>query len=240
MVAHLGYPQIPVVGNIYVLNRGAARLMNRNGVPGCVVTDRLLSMVEQEAANRKGARAAALERAARMYAFLKGMGFAGAHIGGHNLKYEDVERIIARGQELAPNWRDYLPEFDLPVDNGWYYFRRDPETGLNTRTPVDRSTDMPRASVAYMGFRLLHRTMFDPNGLLFAPSRALAAAIDGSRFEDAFTRLEHIAKGITNDCLHCGDCGLPDVAYVCPMSQCPKGQRNGPCGGSYQIGRAHV
>jgi len=23
-----------------------------------------------------------------------------------------------------------------------------------------------------------------------------------------------------------------DLAYVCPMSQCPKNQRNGPCGGS--------
>ncbi|HSJ54383.1 MAG TPA: methylenetetrahydrofolate reductase C-terminal domain-containing protein, partial [Anaerolineae bacterium] len=234
MVAHLGYPHIPVVGNIYVLNRGAARLMSRNGVPGCVVTDRLLAALEADAGNRKAARCAGLERAAKMYAMLKEMGFAGAHIGGYGLKYEDVEQVIARGEELAPNWRDYLPEFDLPMDNGWYYFQRDPETGLNTETPVDRSAERSKAPVAYMGFRLLHRTMFEPGGLLYGASRRVAAAIDGSRFEDAFTRLEHIGKGITNDCLHCGDCGLPDVAYVCPMSQCPKGQRNGPCGGSYQ------
>ena len=32
--------------------------------------------------------------------------------------------------------------------------------------------------------------------------------------------------------MHCGDCALFDTAFVCPMSQCPKGQRNGPCGGS--------
>jgi methylenetetrahydrofolate reductase (NADPH) len=60
----------------------------------------------------------------------------------------------------------------------------------------------------------------------------MSEAIDGSGIEDAFNRLEHIGKVITNECMHCGDCGLPDVAYLCPMSQCPKKQRNGPCGGS--------
>jgi methylenetetrahydrofolate reductase (NADPH) len=25
-----------------------------------------------------------------------------------------------------------------------------------------------------------------------------------------------------------------DLAYLCPMSQCAKNQRNGPCGGSYE------
>jgi len=46
--------------------------------------------------------------------------------------------------------------------------------------------------------------------------------------------LEHLAKTILFHCLNCGDCALFDVGFVCPMSQCPKGQRNGACGGSYQ------
>ena len=33
-------------------------------------------------------------------------------------------------------------------------------------------------------------------------------------------------------CRDCGDCSLPDIAYVCPESQCAKNQRNGPCGGT--------
>jgi methylenetetrahydrofolate reductase (NADPH) len=44
--------------------------------------------------------------------------------------------------------------------------------------------------------------------------------------------MERIIKTITNDCQECGDCALFDLAYFCPMSQCPKNQRNGPCGGS--------
>ena len=33
-------------------------------------------------------------------------------------------------------------------------------------------------------------------------------------------------------CRDCGDCSLPDIAYVCPESICAKNQRNGPCGGT--------
>ena len=35
-------------------------------------------------------------------------------------------------------------------------------------------------------------------------------------------------------CIDCGDCALFDIGYQCPMASCPKGQRNGPCGGSFQ------
>ena len=99
---------------------------------------------------------------------------------------------------------------------------------------MDRTSHRPPTPFVYRGFRLLHKTMFEPDGLLFKPMRSLSQAIGGSWVEEPFTRLEHIGKAITNDCLHCGDCGLADVAYICPTSQCPKGQRNGPCGGSYQ------
>ena len=33
-------------------------------------------------------------------------------------------------------------------------------------------------------------------------------------------------------CEDCGDCSLPEIAYVCPESLCAKNQRNGPCGGT--------
>jgi len=44
--------------------------------------------------------------------------------------------------------------------------------------------------------------------------------------------MEHLPKVMLYDCRDCGDCSLTDVAYNCPMSQCPKYQRNGACGGS--------
>ncbi len=33
-------------------------------------------------------------------------------------------------------------------------------------------------------------------------------------------------------CEDCGDCSLPDTAYLCPRAACSKTGRNGPCGGS--------
>ena len=44
--------------------------------------------------------------------------------------------------------------------------------------------------------------------------------------------LEQAAKIPLFGCKDCGDCSLPDIAYVCPESQCAKNQRNGPCGGT--------
>jgi methylenetetrahydrofolate reductase (NADPH) len=44
--------------------------------------------------------------------------------------------------------------------------------------------------------------------------------------------LEQTAKVPLFGCKDCGDCSLPEIAYVCPESQCAKNQRNGPCGGT--------
>lgn len=234
MVKHWGFEHIPVIGNIYLLPLGAARLMNRNGLPGCVVTNELVETIAKEAQAEDKGKQKRLERAAKMYAFMKGMGFAGVHVGGHGMKYEDLEFILGKGEELAPNWQEVLPEFDFPQPNGWYFFEKDEKTGLNASTPMDRSKERPSASFGYKAFRVLHETMFEEKGFLFKPMQSLAKAVDGSGLEHAFTRVEHFMKVMTNECMHCGDCGLFDVAYLCPTSQCPKGQRNGPCGGSFE------
>jgi methylenetetrahydrofolate reductase (NADPH) len=43
---------------------------------------------------------------------------------------------------------------------------------------------------------------------------------------------EQAVKVPLYDCRDCGDCSLPDLAYLCPESHCAKNQRNGPCGGT--------
>jgi hypothetical protein len=40
------------------------------------------------------------------------------------------------------------------------------------------------------------------------------------------------SEEVTFGCQDCGDCSLPEIAYLCPESQCAKNQRNGPCGGT--------
>ena len=49
--------------------------------------------------------------------------------------------------------------------------------------------------------------------------------------ERAFTAFERAIKSALFGCRMCGNCILQETAFICPMA-CPKGLRNGPCGGS--------
>lgn len=46
-----------------------------------------------------------------------------------------------------------------------------------------------------------------------------------------FNNVEMLYKGPMWGCRQCGNCLLQETAFICPM-ECPKGLRNGPCGGS--------
>jgi methylenetetrahydrofolate reductase (NADPH) len=149
------------------------------------------------------------------------------------MTFPDLLEVIEHGEELSQRWPDFVHEFDYPMENCWYFFERDENTGLNTMTPVSREASSS-AGIGYSTFRMLHHLAFTREGVLFWPMRALAKMVDGSLLESAYTKSEQIIKGLTNECRHCGDCAMLDLAYLCPMSQCPKNQRNGPCGGSYE------
>jgi len=114
--------KIPLVGNIYILPFGAAKMMNRNDLPGSVVTDKLLADIDGERNDPDKGEKARILRAARLYAILKGMGYSGVHIGGHNVKYEQVEEIIRQGEALTSQWTSLIKHFDYPIDGGFSSF----------------------------------------------------------------------------------------------------------------------
>jgi len=171
-----------------------------------------------------------------MYAILKGMGFNGAHIGGHNIKYEQVEEIIRQGETLTYQWVDLVRYFDYPLPGGFYYFEYDQTTGLNREKSIERQSQSLDAQVefSYWFSLLFHKLLFEPGKKLYGVMKRLSGRVEGTKMEGLFHRLEHLTKVVLFDCKDCGDCALIDVAYLCPMSQCPKNQRNGACGGSFQ------
>jgi methylenetetrahydrofolate reductase (NADPH) len=227
---------IPLMGNIYILPYGAAKMMNRNDLPGSVVTDKLLAELDGERSDPDKGEGARILRAARMYAVLKGMGYSGVHIGGHNIKYEQVEEIIRQGEEFASLWTDLVRHFDHSIADGFYYFEFDQENRLNREKITERQS---RPLDAHVGFpywfsRLFHKLLFEPEKKLYSFMKELSRRVEGTRLERFFHKLEHLTKVLIFDCKDCGDCALIDVAYLCPMSQCPKSQRNGACGGSFE------
>ena len=227
---------VPLVGNIYILPYSAAKIMNRNELPGSVVTDKLLSELERERNDPDKGAGARILRAARMYAILKGIGFNGAHIGGHNIKYEQVEEIIQQGEVLSSQWTGLIRYFDYPLPGGFYYFEFDRDTGINREKPTQRQSRPLDAQIefSYWFSRLFHKLLFEPGKKLYGVMKRLSGRVEGTKMEGFFHKLEHLIKVVLFDCKDCGDCALIDVAYLCPMSQCPKNQRNGACGGSFE------
>ncbi|MGB9641512.1 MAG: methylenetetrahydrofolate reductase C-terminal domain-containing protein, partial [Anaerolineales bacterium] len=70
---------------------------------------------------------------------------------------------------------------------------------------------------------------------IFTPGRRWQPAYYPFKKEPFGQRLlesvERIVKGPLFGCRMCGNCLLQETAFICPM-ECPKGLRNGPCGGS--------
>ena len=56
--------------------------------------------------------------------------------------------------------------------------------------------------------------------------------IERFRLDRPVHLFEQAVKVPLYDCRDCGDCSLPDIAYLCPECHCQKNQRNGPCGGA--------
>jgi methylenetetrahydrofolate reductase (NADPH) len=224
---------IPALASVYVLSYPVAKSMRDNNIPGCVVTEKLLSRMAAEFEAKDKGKQARLDRAAKMFAVVKGLGFKGAYISGQALPFDSVEYIVAKGNELAPNWMDLLPDFDYPQENGFYFFEQDAATGLNTTVQACKAQTPARPAI-YLLSRLVHALVFEPKSLLFKPVQRLMQFIDSSRIaQKLFHWLERWSKSTLYACKDCGDCALFDAAYLCPVSQCPKDQRNAPCGGSF-------
>jgi methylenetetrahydrofolate reductase (NADPH) len=225
--------RIPVLGNVYILNRAVAKVMNRGAVPGCVVTDELCRVIEEEATAPDQGRKGRLTRAAKQIALLRGMGYDGVHIGGPNLSYEEVEWVIGKSAEFFPRWEEWAHEFSFPQKDGFYLFEKDVKTGLN-RDDRARQRCRPRKTLGHGVMRFFHRLAFDPGAPLYKPARWFFKEIDGTLLESPVTELEYWIKFISSRCRRCGDCTLLEVAFLCPQSQCPKYLFNGQCGGSFE------
>jgi methylenetetrahydrofolate reductase (NADPH) len=225
---------VPVLGNCYVLSRPVARLMNKGEVPGCVVTDELLKVIEAEAAAPDKGKGARLDRAAKLTAVFRGLKFRGVHIGGFGLKFEDYEFIIRRSAELEPNWRDFIPSLSFGTKDEFHFFPEDPQLTFaeDKLVPVE-----PRKKSFYsMHFcmsKLFHFLFFTKGTAGFALGKWFYGLLE-NREGLAKTCLfgERQIKRLLYDCQECGDCALFNLAYLCPMWECAKCQRNGPCGGS--------
>ena len=232
----------PVLSNVYLLTRGVARVFHADKVPGVTLTDELLALAEKQGASEDKGKAFFLEFAAKQVAIARGLGCAGAYLGGIT-RAEDVARIGEIAASFGPDdWRSFAREVQFSPPDQFELLETDPQTGLPTDrpnpaytrslAPAARRGARHRVSWTYKVNRFAHDTVFDPDAPLFPAAQRFYAGAERFRLGWPLHVLEQAVKIPLYDCRDCGDCSLPDVAYLCPESHCSKNQRNGPCGGS--------
>ena len=228
---HHGFGQVPVLGNVFIPNLRVAELMYRGVIPGCVITEELYARIRDEAASPDRGKQARLTRAATLLAVLKGLGYAGAHIGGPGLNYDDIASVLDQAEAMAADWQALVPRLNFWPESSCHLFRQDPRTGLNLEEmvpPSEPADEMLRYRLAH----LAHQEGFTPGGLFYRPFKRACLALDESRLGWGLVQVEYLLKFIAFGCQNCGDCALAELAYLCPQSACAKYLLNGPCGGS--------
>jgi methylenetetrahydrofolate reductase (NADPH) len=232
---------LPAIANAYILDRGVARAFNAGRVPGCVASDALLALVEQRAAGPDKGRAFFLEFAAKQLVVARGLGYRGIYLSGHRDATE-IGRILEYAEAFGDgDWHDLVADVSFPIPGSFNLFASD-GAGLNTDEldpayarslePSARRRARARVDPFYKVNRLLHDRVFTPGTPGFVAWARAYEQIERLHLDKPVHVLEQAAKVPMFDCRDCGDCSLPDVAYLCPESHCAKNQRNGPCGGS--------
>jgi methylenetetrahydrofolate reductase (NADPH) len=229
-----------VIANVYALSPTAARTFRTRKIPGVVVSDELFALTERHAASPDKGRGFFLDLAAKHVAIVRGLGFSGVYLGGH-MPAADFGEILERAETFRSDWRELAPTIRFPLANEFYFFEEDPDTGLSSdrvngaylESKRRRTTDLP-VPLAYRLSRRLHDSAFAPEAPLHPRGRAFYRAVE--KAPRAVGKLAHLAEQAVKvpmfHCRDCGDCSLPEIAYVCPESMCAKNQRNGPCGGT--------
>ncbi len=241
----------PVLGNVYVLGPRAAERMAGGLPPGCWVSPALLEVVRRESAAGDAGMRARLERAARTVAVLRGLGYAGAYLGGtHDAAH--IAWIIRRSEELGPQWEALAEELHYGDAAGFYLYEQraasHPARSPSARERTARAGEASPLPVPSEVSGSVVPRLLDLVGRLLPVTRdgwlrrilkrAAAWADRRPAVAAAVERLELAVKKPLFGCQACGNCVLGHMEYVCPQT-CPKQMRNGPCGGT-MFGRCEV
>ncbi len=237
-----GMNATPLIGNVYLLSPRVAKIFQEGKIPGVVVTPPLGELCAQRARSADGGKAFFYELAAKQISIYRGLGFRGVYLGGvHN--FPAIEKILAIERTFTPDdWKQFAREIRFSRPGEFFYYADNPATGL--AEAAGRNSTSPAASghitAAYHLSKWTHDHLFAP-GTAFARWGANLCAHSKDSFQGPkpLRVLEKLSKAVLYQCRDCGDCSLPDIAFLCPESQCAKNQRNGPCGGTRE-GRCEV
>ncbi len=213
LIRELGACGVPILGNVLVVTHAIARYLQT--LPGCVVSDAFLADLQGQKVTDP------FERTGQQIAMFRQLGYAGVDLGkpGEFESIEQIEQIVETTLAIS-DWREYRDRLTFPM----------PERQV-------QETDHPAAFSKWV-----HQMALEKDGPLYGAAKAVLQPFnDSAEREGALYRLfncaEGLAKGLLYQCEHCGDCFLPDNAYVCTWGGCEKKVPNPPCGDADPQGR---
>lgn len=241
MKAH-GMGEIPLIGNIFLMNARLAQFFHRGKIPGVVVSDTFQAYCQKAAQTSDNGKHFFQEFAAKQMAIFRGLGYRGVYFGGLK-NANELSRILEIERSFSTDdWKQFAKEIQFSRPHEFFYYARNEDTKLadvnrlepkyeasfNRRKPSDNVT------VHYKFSKWFHDQVFTPGKPLFNAGRKIYESSKRPDQGPPFLRaVEHMSKAALFGCKDCGDCSLPDSGYLCPESACAKNQRNGPCGGTH-------
>ncbi len=240
---------VPMMGSVFVLSKPAAEFFNRWGIPGVALTDDLLSLAEKHSRSSDKGQQFFNEFAAKQIAILQGLGFRGAYLSGRpGLKR--IEKIVGMARSFSgKDWQDFADEIVFPQNEEFYLFQQGDRRGRSSNlinpeytASKSRGNTISRifSNPSYTIGHTAHSVLFSTNAPAFNIGKKVYALLENSKHSGKIAHaVEQAIKIPIYNCKDCGDCSLPDIAYLCPESQCVKNQRNGPCGGT-KAGKCEV
>jgi methylenetetrahydrofolate reductase (NADPH) len=219
---------VPLFGNVFVLTKTIASLLHSGKLAGCIVHDSLIQQIEKYTTGTDKGKQFFRELAAKQIAVFKGLGFSAAHIGGLEKPEAFFEVIDLAHSYSGDDWKDFFTEIS--------YGEHD-ESQLEGSVLRKASPHFFSVSPFYRFSRFVHAVAFHRRRGLYPLVERLYRFLDTPTplrrcVATILHKIEYSSKFFLYSCSDCGDCGLPDTAYLCPMNRCSKHQRNGPCGGS--------
>ena len=238
-----GMKPVPLIGNVYILNPKVAQLFHDHRIPGIIVTPQLLELCLHHGRSADKGKAFFYEFAAKQIAIYRNLGYRGAYLGGA-YDYPAIERIIEIERSFAKDdWMQFCREINYSRPGEFFYFAAEfspgpPETKTDDLHPPPARHH--RSNLMYRFSKWTHSLLFTRKSLLGKLGASICRNSENPDQGPAVLRTtEHVIKAVLFRCKDCGDCSLPDIAFLCPESQCAKNQRNGPCGGTLD-GRCEV
>ena len=233
---HHDMKHVPLIGNVFILNPRVAQIFHDKKIPGIVVTPSLLELCLKHGQSADHGKAFFYELAAKQIAIYRGLNYRGAYLGGvHSLPA--IERIMAFERTFSPDdWKQFAQEINFSRPDEFFYYPGNPLTGLAdplARSATSKTTKSKHVGPRYYFSTWIHDIMFTPGHAMTKwGEKVCRRSKDPSQGPRVLRTLEHLSKSALYGCQDCGDCSLPDIAFLCPESQCAKNQRNGPCGGT--------